>query len=138
MGRLRSVSFALPLCVALGSGVALAADDNSGGLAIRALVAGAAADNHGHFVCTAAINAGGVPVSGEYVNAVETTKLFTGTYQVGFNAPCPNVQIANGWFRIVQPDTLELGRCRRGVALSRIALVSPPRSGCNASIVPAP
>jgi len=98
------------LCVSLLVRVLLlAADDNSGGLAIRALVAGAAADNHGHFVCTAAINAGGVPVSGEYVNAVETTKLFTGTYQVGFNAPCPNVQIANGWFRIVQPDTLGTG-----------------------------
>jgi hypothetical protein len=60
-------------------------------------------------VCTAAITAIGGVFSGEYVNAAETSRITTGTYQIGFNAPCPNVQIANGWFRIVQPDTLGTG-----------------------------
>ena len=68
-----------------------------------------AVSNHGHFVCTAAINAAGGLFSGEYVNTAQTMKLGTGTYQVGFNAPCADVRIALGWYRIAQPDTLSWG-----------------------------
>jgi len=68
-----------------------------------------ASNNHGHFVCTAAINSGGGVFSGEYVNTAQTMKLGTGTYQVGFNAPCADVRIALGWYRIAQPDTLTWG-----------------------------
>jgi hypothetical protein len=92
-----------------------AADNNGGGA--RAAAASAAAieatlandppaANHGHFVCTAAIMANGTIFSGEYVNPALTTRISTGTYQVAFTAPCPNVQIANGWFRVCQADTL--------------------------------
>ena len=51
------------------------------------------------------------PVRLSTPNAAATFKLpgQTGRYQVGFKAPCPNVQIANGWFRLVQPDTLTGG-----------------------------
>jgi hypothetical protein len=111
MNGLRGLSFALPLCAALVSSTAFAAGgQNSGGLAPFILLpGGGAADNHGHFVCTAAITAGGGVSSGEYVNAALTSRISAGTYQVAFNAPCPNVQIANGWFRIAQPDTLGTG-----------------------------
>src|SRR4051794_17872635 len=103
MGRLRSASFALPLCAALVSGAAFAQNQNNGGLPpFIAAPGGDNTDNHGHFVCTAAITGGGGVFSGEYVNAALTSKLALGTYQVAFRAPCPNVQIANGWFRIAQ------------------------------------
>jgi hypothetical protein len=108
MGRLGVALLALPLCAVFVPSIAFA-DDNTGGLPVRSLVAGTASDNHGHFVCTAAIDAGGTPVSGEYVHPVQTLRISTGTYQVGFKAPCSNVQIKNGWFRIVQPDTLGTG-----------------------------
>jgi len=69
--------------------------------------------NHGHFVCTAAINSNGSVFSGEYVNAAQTQRLSTGTYQVMFNtsgdAPCGDVRISTGWYRVCQPDTLTIG-----------------------------
>jgi hypothetical protein len=69
------------------------ADDNNGGGAAAAAVAnsiGDAADNHGHFVCTAAILAGGGVLSGEYIDRLNTLLLSVGTYQVAFTEPCPN------------------------------------------------
>jgi hypothetical protein len=73
--------------------------------------------NHGHFVCTAAINgSNGSVFSGEYVDAAKTHRLGLGTYQVVFNtssvsadAPCGDVRIALGWYRVCQPDTLTYG-----------------------------
>ena len=110
MRGLKILSLALPLCAALVSSAAFAQGQNLGGVSPKiALARAGAADNHGHFVCTAGITATGGVFSGEYVNDPLTSKLSTGTYQVAFNAPCPNVQIANGWFRIAQPDTLGTG-----------------------------
>ena len=116
MRGLKSLSFALPLCAGLASGAAFAqvaapiGGQNSGGVApLIVLPRAGADDNHGHFVCTAAITANGGMFSGEYVNDAATHRLSAGTYQVAFNAPCPNVQIKNGWFRIAQPDTLGTG-----------------------------
>jgi hypothetical protein len=110
MRGLKSLSFALPLCVGLASSGAFAQGLNLGGLSPHIpLPRAGAADNHGHFVCTAAITANGGVFSGEYVNDALTSRLSPGTYQVAFKAPCPNVQIANGWFRIAQPDTLGTG-----------------------------
>jgi hypothetical protein len=72
--------------------------------------------NEGHFLCTAAITAAGGVFSGQYVDAALTGKIpqpppgiLLGRYQVAFLAPCSNVQIANGWFRICQIDTLTTG-----------------------------
>jgi hypothetical protein len=69
--------------------------------------------NHGHFLCTAGINANGTIASpsseADYVDQTRTFRLSAGAYQVAFLAPCPNVQATNGWFRIVQPDTLTTG-----------------------------
>ena len=111
----RSCSFAL-LFVALVPSIALAAPEAvvsngpSGGVTTFALQRGAPnASNHGHFVCTAAIRPDGSVFSGEYVNVAKTIKLSTGTYQVAFSNPCPDVRIAGGWFRIAQPDTLTIG-----------------------------
>ncbi|MBS0471516.1 MAG: hypothetical protein JSR60_10625 [Proteobacteria bacterium] len=80
-----------------------------GMLKAMAAPAGSASSNHGHFVCTAAIHSNGSVYSGEYVNGGQTMHLATGQYQVAFNAPCPDVRIALGWFRVVQPDTLTIG-----------------------------
>jgi hypothetical protein len=69
--------------------------------------------NHGHFLCTAAINANGTVASplseADYVDQIRTFRIAAGAYQVAFLSPCPNVQATNGWFRIVQPDTLTTG-----------------------------
>jgi hypothetical protein len=116
--------FAISLSAALVPGIALAADGNGpvNGPAGGALpdAAGPALDtNEGHFLCTAAITAAGDVFSGQYVNGALTGRvlpaqggLAAGAYQVAFNAPCPNVQIANGWFRVCQIDTLTIGTVR--------------------------
>ena len=115
MIKLRSTSAVLLLCASLVPGGAFAAkgvpDNNmpSGTSERAAMAAGPALSNHGHFVCTAAITSSGGVFSGEYVNASQTQHLGTGTYQVAFNSPCADVRIANGWFRIAQPDTLSVG-----------------------------
>jgi len=113
--RNRCIAFVF---AALVPGIALAApvgtgtvtNGPTGAIAAFALPPSAAnANNHGHFVCTAAIRSNGSVFSGEYVNPGLTAKLATGTYQVAFNNPCPDVRIAGGWFRIAQPDTLTIG-----------------------------
>ncbi len=89
------------------------ADNNGPPGGVRAMIAPRSAapvtSNHGHFVCSAAIQSNGAVFSGEYVVAAQTTRIATGQYQVGFAAPCADVRIANGWFRVVQPDTLNIG-----------------------------
>jgi hypothetical protein len=116
----KSTVFALSLCVVLVPGTLFAAVNGPEG---QEIVAGAPAaagpatsTNEGHFLCTAAINATGGVFSGQYVNGALTGRvlpaqggLAAGSYQVSFNAPCANVQIANGWFRICQIDTLTIG-----------------------------
>jgi hypothetical protein len=79
-----------------------------------ATASGPVVSNHGHFVCDAGIDANGGVFSGEYVNAAQTQRLGVGTYQVAFNAPCPDVRIALGWFRICQRDTLTWGTLPAG------------------------
>lgn len=119
---IKRTSFYLLLCTALVSSIGALAQNNNGaptngapnnnppaGVAALQAAAATASSNHGHFVCTAAITTGGGIFSGEYVDAAQTSRLGVGTYQVAFHDPCPNVQIANGWFRIVQPDTLMTG-----------------------------
>jgi hypothetical protein len=118
MMRSKRTLFALSLCAAAVPVVALAAVNGPvGGQRVVAAAAGAGLDtNEGHFLCTAAINAAGRVFSGQYVNGAQTGRvlpadggLAAGTYQVAFNNPCPNVQIANGWFRVCQIDTLTIG-----------------------------
>jgi hypothetical protein len=112
MVNFKSSLLVLCLCAAFVPGAALAGDDNvPSGMKAGAMPppARGAENNHGHFVCTAAINAGGGVFSGEYVNAAQTSNLSPGTYQVAFKAPCSDVRIAGGWFRIAQPDTLTWG-----------------------------
>ena len=111
MARFKSITLALSLCAALAPGIALADDNNTGGTLAPAAATGPSriADNHGHFVCTAAIRANGTVFSGEYVKVAQTLRLSAGTYQVAFTDPCPVVTIASGWFRIAQPDTLTTG-----------------------------
>ena len=110
---LRLPAAALSLCVGLLSSAAFAQGINSGPVHASVSSRAIAETNHGHFVCTGAINANGTiasPVSeADYIDATKTLRLSLGTYQVGFLPPCPNVQITNGWFRIVQPDTLTIG-----------------------------
>ena len=150
MVRSKSTLFALSLCAALVPGIALAQNAANGGPAGGMRddmdAAGPALNtNEGHFLCTAAITAAGGVFSGQYVNAALTGKtigaldgtgLPRGAYQVAFLAPCSNVQIANGWFRICQIDTLTIGTVN-GTAPSRIALMSPPRSGWKPSMLQA-
>ena len=123
MVRSKSTLFALSLCAALVPGIALAQHAANGGPAGGMRddmdAAGPALNtNEGHFLCTAAITAAGGVFSGQYVNANLTGKtvggldgsgLPRGAYQVAFLPPCGNVQIANGWFRICQIDTLTTG-----------------------------
>jgi hypothetical protein len=121
MVRSKSTLFALSLCAALVPGIALAQNAANGGpeggMRDNMDAAGPALNtNEGHFLCTAAITAAGGVFSGQYVNRDLTRKvppseggLPHGAYQVAFLAPCPNVQIANGWFRICQIDTLTIG-----------------------------
>src|ERR1700739_2473623 len=111
MTKLKNRSMALLLCAALvPTNVFAANGDNAannnlpaGAKAAMAPAVTGAIGNHGHFVCTAAINANGTVFSGEYVNASQTQHLSTGTYQVVFNtyattndAPCSDVRIALG------------------------------------------
>jgi hypothetical protein len=79
---------------------------------------GSLTPNQAHLLCSAAINSngtvathlfGGTGAPFDSIDAPRTFRILPGRYQVGFKAPCPNVQIANGWFRLVQPDTLTGG-----------------------------
>jgi hypothetical protein len=125
MPKLRNRTFAFLLSAALIPTSVFAAKADGGAVnntpnGAKAAMAPAAATaqigNHGHFVCTAAINSNGTVFSGEYVDASQTQRLSTGTYQVVFNtsavsadAPCSDVRIATGWYRVCQPDTLTIG-----------------------------
>jgi hypothetical protein len=121
MVRSKGTLLALSLYIALAPGALFAATNGPEGEETVAGAAPAAAGpatsaNEGHFICTAAINAAGGVFSGQYVNGAQTGRvlpaaggLAAGAYQVAFNAPCSNVQIANGWFRICQIDTLTTG-----------------------------
>ena len=115
MIRSRNTLLALSLCAGLVPGAALAADNINGGNAgpvPLSLGIGTAAVNAGRILCTAAINANGTiatTLAGSFINPATTSRLGLGLYQVGFKGPCSNVQSINGWFRIVEPDTLTTG-----------------------------
>src|SRR5262249_54309 len=116
MVRSKSMLFALSLCAGLVSGIALAQNavngGPDGGMQDDMDASGPALHtNEGHFLCTAPITPPRCGFSGQYVNGALTFRIlpFQGAYQVAFLAPCPNVQIANGWFRICQIDTLTTG-----------------------------
>lgn len=117
MVRFKNPALTLALCAVLVPGIALAAAVNGPSGGEVPAVAGAARDtNEGHFLCTAAITAAGGVFSGQYVNGALTGRvlpaqggLAAGAYQVAFDTPCPDVQIANGWFRTCQIDTLTVG-----------------------------
>jgi hypothetical protein len=108
----RSAFFALSLCAGLIPGVALAGPNEETGPAPKNATAGSLAPNHGHVLCSAAINSDGsiaTALAGSYIDHTKTFRLTTGQYQVGFNGPCGNVQAVNGWFHIVQVDRLTAG-----------------------------
>ena len=92
---------------------ALAQDNNGAGFRPADAGVGTLAPNQAHFLCSAAINSNGTIATrlvGSFINGPPlTVRLSLGTYQVSFNGPCANVQIANGWFRVIQPDTLTTG-----------------------------
>jgi hypothetical protein len=115
MLRNTSVFLALSLAAGLASGLALAANGPSGPVPTNAPV-GSLENNGGRILCTAAINSNGsiaTEVEDSFIDPATTLKapdgVKVGTYQVGFKGPCANVQIANGWFRLVPPDTLTFG-----------------------------
>jgi hypothetical protein len=121
--KIMTYAATLALSAALGSGTALAQLNgtvrSAAGLAPAVIVHPAIDTNEGHFVCTAAITANGTIFSSHYANATLTGRvlpaqggLAAGTYQVSFNttgSPCPVANIAAGWFRHCQVDTLTIG-----------------------------
>jgi hypothetical protein len=113
MIRSTSVFLALSLAAGLAPGLALAqAPNGPSGPVPQNAVVGSEAVNAGRFLCTAAINSDGTIATtlvGSFIDPVNTHLLFTGAYQVAFKGPCANVQSINGWFRIIQPDTLTTG-----------------------------
>jgi hypothetical protein len=116
MLRNTSVFLALSLAAGLVPGLALAQQNGPGGPVPANTVVGSLAVNGGRILCTAAINSNGTiatTLAGSFIDTATTLKapdgVKVGTYQVGFKGPCGNVQIANGWFRLVQPDTLTFG-----------------------------
>jgi hypothetical protein len=110
MFRRKNALLALSLCAGLAPGAALAADVN--GAVAPNLGVGTAALNAGRILCTAAINSNGTiatTLEDSFINPGRTSRLALGQYHVGFKGPCGNVQSINGWFRIVEPDTLTGG-----------------------------
>jgi hypothetical protein len=111
-GKLSAV---LLSAILVSAGAALAAGN---GGPKRSIAPNTAKANHGHFLCTAAINDNGtIATNGpatSYINAAKTFQIGTGIYQVAFISPCNNVQLVNGWFRVVQPDTLTTGTLATG------------------------
>jgi hypothetical protein len=111
--KISTILFASAL---LSAGVAFA--DSNGGAGRRDLPVHTARANNGQVLCTAAINTDGTIATqapaASYINPAKTIKLSTGQYQVGFIVPCNNIVLANGWFRVVQPDTLESGALAPG------------------------
>jgi hypothetical protein len=110
MFRRKNTLLSVALCAALVPGAALAVDNN--GPAEPNLGIGTAALNAGRILCTAAINSNGTIATtlvGSFIVPGTTSRFGPGLYQVGFKGPCSNVQSINGWFRIVEPDTLTTG-----------------------------
>ena len=110
----KNALLSLALCAGLIPGAALAQEDNNNGgpAGPQNVPAGShRRTNHGHFVCDVAINSNGsiaTPASeANYISAA--AQIGAGTYRIRFNPPCQNVQITNGWYRIVQPDLLTAG-----------------------------
>jgi hypothetical protein len=105
--RSRTAFFALTLCAGALPGAALAQG------APEDAPNGSLVPNQGHILCTAAINSSGAPAtaptSDTVIQVPNTKRLGPGLYQVAFLPPCGNVQIKNGWFRIVQVDSLSTG-----------------------------
>lgn len=111
MFRSKNALLALSLCAGLIPGAALAVDNNGGTGPLNA-TPGSLAVNGGRFICTAAINSDGTIATtliGSFIDGAHTLRLAPGRCQVAFKGPCANVQIANGWFRVVQVDTLTTG-----------------------------
>jgi hypothetical protein len=110
MFRRKNALLSVALCAALVPGAALAVDNN--GPVGPDLGVGTAAVNGGRILCTAAINTNGsiaTTLAGSFIDPVNTHILGTGIYQVAFKGPCGNIQSINGWFRLIQPDTLTTG-----------------------------
>jgi len=115
MFRRKNALLSVAMCAAVVPGAALAGDNN-GGPAPNAPV-GSLALNAGRILCTAAINSNGTiatTLAGSFINPATTSRFGLGLYQVGFKGPCSNVQAVNGWFRIVQRDTLTTGSLGAG------------------------
>jgi hypothetical protein len=109
-------SLLLGMAIGLFPGAASAVDNNTGA---KPPNTSGLAPNQGHILCTAAINSNGtiatkLSVANSYIDPTNTIKLGIGTYVVAFAPPCSNIQIANGWFRLVQRDTLTTGTLPAG------------------------
>jgi hypothetical protein len=112
MFRRKNALLSVALCVAVVPGAALAGDNNNNGGPAPNAPVGSLALNAGRILCTAAINSNGTIATtlvGSFINPATTSRVGLGQYQVGFKGPCSNVQAINGWFRIVQRDTLGTG-----------------------------
>ena len=117
--RIYKTSVAVLATLLLGVGVAVAASNGvphaPGDVVVNTLV-----PNQGHFLCTAAINSDGTIATAtpqfSHVNPALTSRLATGQYQVGFLAPCADARIRQGFFRVVQPDTLFDGSLPAGAS----------------------
>jgi hypothetical protein len=126
MFRRKNTLLSVALCAALVPGAALAVDN---GPVAPDLAVGSGALNAGRILCTAAINTNGsiaTTLAGSFIDPVNTHILGTGVYQVAFKGPCSNIQSINGWFRLIQPDTLTTGSlpARSCTVADRAGLVS--------------
>ena len=122
MFNVKSVALAALMGAAFLPGAAFAGDNGGGPTGLDVTVNSLAA-NEGHILCTAAINStGSVATAGgpgtSHVDVVHTLSIGVGQYQVAFLNPCSNVTIKNGFFRIVQTDTLSGGSVPAGTSCS--------------------
>jgi hypothetical protein len=100
-------AFALAVMTVAGFAFAFGADNEEGSTATPASASFKA--TNGIVKCTAAINADGSVAACKHCNPADTKHLSTGTYSVGFSAPCLNVRAPNGFSRWVQADALGTG-----------------------------
>ena len=104
--RFLETTLGFGVAMLLGSGSALA-DLNSEGVSPYDAFPESLRENRGNIMCTGAINSDGTIASKGLV--LRSTWLGTGAHEVVFRVPCRDITAANGWSRIVRPDTLTIG-----------------------------
>jgi hypothetical protein len=115
-------------------GTALAEPNAQPGVTPENAVVGSQAVNGGRILCTAAINSNGTiatTLTGSFIDSTKTFRITKGQYQVRFKGPCGNVQGVNGWFHIVQVDTLTTGNPTPAICQTADRAGVPSAIFCN-------